>query len=232
MQIRLGQSILHSKKRRVFQQPGRRNKLVFSSAGVVGLALVLAVVISSWQAIRAQKAKTVATTEAKIAKEQRQRAIANEFEARRNLYATDMNLARHALADNNLGHVVELLETYRPHSGDVSTTQNAEDLRGWEWRYLWSLCQSDESFLLGSHSNIVRKVAFSMDGRTVAAGVEGTARIWDIRTRREIHSVLHDQSAVMNLAFSRDSRWLATATFDNRVWFVECRNVGASFRHH
>ena len=38
------------------QKSFRRNKLVFTAAGAVGLALVLGVVVSSWQAFRATEA--------------------------------------------------------------------------------------------------------------------------------------------------------------------------------
>ena len=42
-----------------------------------------------------------------------------------------------ALAENNLGRARELLDRQRPKAGE-------EDLRGFEWRYLWQLCQGDE----------------------------------------------------------------------------------------
>src|SRR6185503_13876848 len=57
--------------------------------------------------------------------------------ARHNAYAAEINVAFQALAENNLGRARDLLDRQRPKPGE-------EDLRGFEWRYLWQLCQSDE----------------------------------------------------------------------------------------
>src|SRR5438132_9695455 len=60
----------------------RRNRLAFTAAALVALALVLGIVASTWQAIRATRFRQQAQGE----------ALAN----RQNLYAADMNLANHA----------------------------------------------------------------------------------------------------------------------------------------
>jgi len=139
------------------QKTFRRNKLVFTAAGLVGLALVLGVLVSSWQAVRATRAEAMAREKANIAQAQRlradeaarvaesekeraekarQEAKANELVARQEAYASDMNLACQAQQENNLGLTLKLLNKHRPGPQEV-------DLRGWEWRYLWSLCRSD-----------------------------------------------------------------------------------------
>src|SRR5207237_4199008 len=59
----------------------RRNRLAFTAAVLVALALVLGIVASTWQAIRATRFRQQAQGE----------ALAN----RQNLYAADMNLANH-----------------------------------------------------------------------------------------------------------------------------------------
>ena len=89
-----------------FQKVVRRNKLPFTAAGVVAMALVLGVVVSSWEAMRAKK---------------------GELAARQEAYAADMNLAQQALAMNDLGRAKRLLDGHRPRAGEP-------DLRGWEWR--------------------------------------------------------------------------------------------------
>jgi WD40 repeat protein len=59
------------------------------------------------------------------------------------------------------------------------------DLRGWEWRYFWSRCQSDERFTLCQYSNSVSALAFSPDGKWLAVRREGgTLALWDAVAKR------------------------------------------------
>jgi len=74
-----------------------------------------------------------------------------------------------------------LLEKYRPAG------KSEIDLRGWEWRYLWPLCQSDALFTFSQHSNSIGVVAFAGNGRLLAArDLPGDVILWDIDTRQEI----------------------------------------------
>lgn len=81
---------------------------------------------------------------------QRQRAEASELLARQSAYAADMHLAQLALDRNNRTLAVSLLNKYRPARKSESRNPKSEtDLRGWEWRYLWELCQGDECQFYG-----------------------------------------------------------------------------------
>lgn len=80
---------------------------------------------------------------------------------RRHLYTSQMNLAQQAWEAGDLVRARELLEVQRPRIGE-------EDLRGFEWRYLWRLCRGDEQTTLRGHS--VSAVAFSPDGQILATG--------------------------------------------------------------
>jgi len=61
-----------------------------------------------------------------------------------------MNLAQQALAANNLGRALELLNRHQasPQSAIRNPQSEVRDLRGWEWRYLWQQAQSDELLTL------------------------------------------------------------------------------------
>jgi len=62
-----------------------------------------------------------------------------------------------------------------------------------------------------------RGTAFSPDGRLFATigDFQAIAHVWDVRTGIEIAQVRHEATKGAALAFSRDSRWLATTCGDN-----------------
>ena len=185
-----------------FQKLVRRNKPVFAAAAVVSGVLVLGVIVSTWQAVRATHAKREAlaaqANEAKL----RQQAQAEELAARQRAYASDMNVAKQALDGNNLGRAQELLDRQRPQPGQ-------RDLRGWEWRYLWQQCRSDALFTLCQESNEVDSLAVSQDGQWLAIGeFRGGLAVWDLLTRQELIRLAKDEMLV-RAAFSPTKPLLA-----------------------
>jgi serine/threonine protein kinase len=215
-----------------FQKAWRRNKLVFTAGVAIATALVIGIGISTWQAVVATQAKTeavqakskavMAQREAEKSqqaeKQQRQRAASGEAEARQNLYAAHMNLALQAVEEQNIGYALRLLELHRPQPGQ-------RDMRGWEWRYLWKLCRSDELLRLGSHATTVLGAVFSPKGDVLATCSEDhTVKLWDMTAQREI-AVLPHEGWVMAAAFSTDGNRLATVCADGnlRRWDVATR---------
>ena len=112
------------------------------------------------------------------------RATTSELFSRQNAYASDMNLAQRALAADEVGLAASLLDKHRP------TSKSATDLRHWEWRYLWQLCQPDMSFSLRRDSAPVGAVAVSQDGRLLAVKTGGDkVTLWDLTTGRPMREL-------------------------------------------
>lgn len=112
-----------------------------------------------------------ALAEQRAAAEQEQRAHAetargeaerSELRMRENLYAADMLAAQRALEQRDLGTARLLLEAHRPAAGK-------SDLRGFEWRYLWSQARGQSYATLNptGRGNVVA-LQFSPDGKRLA----------------------------------------------------------------
>ncbi len=154
-----------------FQKLVRRNKLVVGAAGAVAVVLLFGGALSTFEAFRARRAERLATEKSTVAQEQRQRAEGSESAARQEAYASDINLAQRALAEDNFGLARKLLERYRPEKQAEGRKQKAEsDLRGWEWRYLWQQCTSDALLKLWQSKSGVQDLAISRDGKWLAVG--------------------------------------------------------------
>jgi WD40 repeat protein/serine/threonine protein kinase len=130
-------------------------------------------------------------------------------ELRQNLYYQAIALAEREWSANNLGRMLSLLD------------ECPEDLRGWEWHYLKRLRVASLSVLL--HPSAVLSVAFSPNGRWIAAGgQDGVVKVWDAATGREVHSFRAHQHNVWGLAFSPDGRRVGTASDGSvKVWDAE-----------
>src|SRR6266699_2979793 len=97
-----------------------------------------------------------------------------------------MNRVQQMLSLSNLGRAQELLDRHRPPfgvpalAGSVQSRDAADrlkaglqnDLRGWEWRYLWQQCQSDPHRVLCQKSNAITSLAVSHDGKWLAIAGE------------------------------------------------------------
>jgi WD40 repeat protein len=213
----------------------RLKKFVRKHAGAVATVLLMAAVImlgfvvSTTMYFRAEQARQKETT----ARTQAEQAQANEARLRRQAqsqaYASDMNLSQQALATNNLGRAQELLNRHRPKPGE-------QDLRGWEWRYLWQHCRSDALFTLCQKSSQIYSLGSSADGRWLAVGeiVKGGLSIWDLTTRQEVVQLPGGEERVW-LAWSPKGPLLAIGAFEAqssgtagwsiRLWDGAARNM-------
>jgi WD40 repeat protein len=91
-----------------------------------------------------------------------------------------------------------LLDRNRPQPGE-------EDLRGWEWRYLWQLTRSSALVTLTNRPTRGSAVSFSPDGTRLAVGWHGgRVDVWDVPGRRWVRALSdrdtphHQQRAVFS----------------------------------
>ena len=143
---------------------------------------------------------------------QAQKATESQVQSRRLLYAADMNLAQQSLKLNNLGKARRLLERHRPQPGE-------EDLRGWEWRYLWQQTRSSALVTLTNRPTTRGfDVSFSPDGTRLAVGwFDGRVELWDVPGRRLLRVLTERKHPPAHVAFSPHRNLLAATSGTNGV---------------
>jgi serine/threonine protein kinase/WD40 repeat protein len=227
------------------QKAYRRNRLVFTAAGCVLAAMVVAMVFiwvaaqreglarvrESIQRNLAEQRRTEAEANEKKAiaaqageAAQRQTAEAQELAARQRAYAADMLLCRQALRLNNLREARQLLDRQRPVDGE-------KDMRGWEWRWLWEACRSGALFEFEKRQQRVLQALYMDGGRSIVTYEgDGAVRRMNLDSRRsETLQEPNDSSLPSNsglLCASHDRKWLAALAKGENGYFVRIWNLG------
>ncbi|WP_206026342.1 tetratricopeptide repeat protein [Roseimicrobium sp. ORNL1] len=214
-----------------FRKLARRHRGALAIACVATMAMLLGLaglIVSNVLITQQKDEKVAALEQSKIneqaanrnavkAREQEQIAEANELLARRRYYAAQMNLAMQAWHAGEMPRVLELLESQRPSPGE-------EDFRGFEWYYLWRLCQGGDRVPIRGHDQTVLGLAFSPNGKTLAsASWDRTVRLWDTATGTE-QKVLRCNHGPWEVAFSPDGKMLASSGQEAKtmiLWDVE-----------
>ena len=200
-----------------FQKLVQRNKLAFGATAAVAAALVLGIVVSTWQAVRAKRAEQQENRSRLQAETARLEAQQAQAQAQQNLYASDMLLASQALEEGNLGRLRELVGKYdKARSVLATSSYDPTELRGWEWRYLWGHSRGDEFFVLRGHTKGVPFALF-LDGHTALSfGTDSTMKFWDLGRRSLVESIsLSDRPR--RAAVSPNGQFIAVGG-DTGIW--------------
>lgn len=182
----------------------RRRPGIAALLVVSGLAVVLGTVGITWQW---------------------QRARAAARDARRIAYAAEINSAGHAAEKEDWAAVRAILERTRPKPGE-------EDLRAWEWRYLWGISRSDAALRLGDGDRAIVSIAALPDGNTVALGEsQGGFSLWDVRTGQRTYEFPEPLNRVKAALFhlNRVLMRLAAVPGTRLIAYTDCRNSRESF---
>jgi hypothetical protein len=212
----------------------RRNPVVASLTAGLAAALLLGAVVSGYFAVQSEIHERDALNQAKqakaneqLAREQKDRADEKAREAlknakaaegqkelaRRHLYVTRMQLAHRHWQEAHIPQMLDLLNAERPQDGQ-------EDIRSFEWGYLWRLSQSELPPLKG-HSNSVSSVAISADGKRIVSGdYNYMVKVWDAATGKETLSLKGHTGIVGSVAINADGKRIVSGSWDQtvKVW--------------
>ncbi|PYI87504.1 MAG: hypothetical protein DME26_05960, partial [Verrucomicrobia bacterium] len=178
-----------------------RRKPVTASLGAATMLLMVAVAIGSPIAVvRINRERQRVEQARKQESQQRQQAEAQA-------YTSDMNLVQQAWDEGNLRRAQALLRAHIPEPGQP-------DLRGFEWRYLWQLCQDESRYAFTNFEHDVDALAFSPDGKFLAVCAGPVIKLLDINSKLELGELrnANKNDTIYRIAFSpKSTNILATA---------------------
>ncbi len=150
--------------------------------------------------VKEESAKVAAIKNEQLAKTNEKLAIEQKRNAEYKAYISKIGLAASQIDKNAFGAARDVLQSCQP------------ELRNWEWGRLSYLCsQNTQEF-----DAIDPVDALDITSRRnlfATGGWNGTARIWDLTTKKEkVPPLKHDSGYVYAVAFSPDGKFLATGS--------------------
>src|SRR5262249_31807418 len=192
----------------------KRRRLVLGAAAVLAVVLVLVTVASllaagyfsrlRWSEAQAAQSERDARHEAEEAgKEARRRGDAERW----GRYRSNLAAAGSALELQSSGAARRALEAA------------PAEYRDWEWLHFTSRLDDARLVLSGGALDPNSKTAaFRPDGKQIATGqADGTVRVWDAATGREVGFLPGQGQAIRELAFSLDGRRLLVFSVDGTL---------------
>jgi hypothetical protein len=191
----------------------RRHRAGVTAGSLVAAGLLLALVISIGTSLWAVREKRTAQQQRHIA-EQQAEAL------RRSLYVNRINLSEKYFLEENITRVHDLLKAC------------PDDLRGWEWYYLWNNSNQAARNLVAFEPGKIRSdygtwylspLAFSPDGRKIAYGSgDDTIMVWDINSISEPLMLRGHEGKVWSAAFSPEGKRIASSSDKTiKIWDAE-----------
>ncbi len=190
------------------QKRAKRKKLIKTlTYGMIifGLAIIT-ILTGSYFKIKGEKEKAVKAE---------QKAIAARHETERENYFNIISLADRKIDDILLGQAKNLL------------LRTPDELRSWEWGYLFHKCNL-ELITLKGHKDSIDAISFSRDGnRIVSAGADETIIIWAARSGRIMKKIKTGPVRFKSVFFSEYGKRLTGITKDNKmiIWDVGSEQI-------
>jgi WD40 repeat protein/tetratricopeptide (TPR) repeat protein len=178
----------------------RRNPVVASLAGAVALSLLAGAVVAGFFALQMYREKENARHE--------------EQNTRRFFYAAQMSVILDAWDRGDVVAVQQLLETLVPRPGQ-------EDLRGFEWHYLWDLVHGYR-LSVGGPDLPCHSVAFLDGGRAIVTAGPGHVTTWDAGTGKRQDTVASERGTDYSVRPTRDGKVVVLGITDDTetLWLL------------
>jgi hypothetical protein len=96
---------------------------------------------------------------------------------------------------------------------------------------MWDTATGELLHLLPLEEGTVFTSEFSPDGQFLLTGGEGIIQLWNLKTGEEVRRFeTGDSAQLFDLAFSRDSQWIAAGSMDGTAWLWDVA-TGQNERH-
>jgi eukaryotic-like serine/threonine-protein kinase len=182
----------------------RRHPVALAVLAIVAISVLALLAGVRWYESRLEVARRLSQQ-----KEEATRARDQEIRRHRE-YVQAIRQADQLIREFQASSALEILLRQCPQPGE-------EDLRDFAWHLLMRRCHSERGTLSG-HRGDVYFVEFSPRGDLLAsAGKDGTVRIWDTTSWRQVRQIVASPKEVNVATFSPDGKSLATVDDDGKL---------------